>query len=83
MTVLALMNIWLYGLGGQEDILIGTPVSNRNHTTETEKLIGLFLNTLVLRNQVAPDPVFPCLPRRRPSQCLGSVRASGGSRSTG
>ena len=36
---------------GQPDIALGTPVANRNRT-ETEPLIGLFVNTLALRNTV-------------------------------
>ncbi len=34
--------------GGQEDVLIGTPIANRQRP-ELESLIGLFVNTLVLR----------------------------------
>lgn len=51
MTLVALMNVWLFHYSGQSDILIGTPVSNRNRI-ETEALIGIFLNTLVLRSHV-------------------------------
>jgi acyl carrier protein len=50
MTLLALMNVWLFRYSGQSDILIGTPVSNRTQL-ETEGLIGLFLNTVVFRTR--------------------------------
>ncbi|MEN8220081.1 MAG: amino acid adenylation domain-containing protein, partial [Pseudomonadota bacterium] len=48
MTLLGAFYILLYRYTGQDDICIGTPVANRNHT-ELEGLIGLFLNTVVLR----------------------------------
>ena len=50
MTLLALMNVWLFRYSGHSDILIGTPVSNRTQL-ETEGLIGLFLNTVVFRTR--------------------------------
>jgi len=40
---------------GQEDIAIGTPIAGRNRK-ETEGLIGLFLNTLVMRVDVGGNP---------------------------
>jgi len=42
---------------GQEDIVIGTPIANRNHR-EIEPLIGFFVNTLVLRNDLSGNPTF-------------------------
>lgn len=38
----------------ESDILVGTPIANRNRT-EVESLIGFFLNTLVLRFQIGPN----------------------------
>ncbi len=51
MTVLALFEVLLYRYSGQSDILVGTPIANRNRV-EVEKLIGFFVNTLVMRGQV-------------------------------
>ncbi|HKS30080.1 MAG TPA: condensation domain-containing protein [Pyrinomonadaceae bacterium] len=48
MTLLAAFNTLLYRYSGQEDISVGSPVANRTRV-ETEKLIGFFANTLVLR----------------------------------
>jgi hypothetical protein len=42
---------------GQEDVIIGTPVAGRSRP-ELEGLIGLFLNTLVLRMDVKDDLTF-------------------------
>ncbi|MGD2086832.1 MAG: amino acid adenylation domain-containing protein [Candidatus Aminicenantes bacterium] len=49
MVLLALFNVLLAKLSGQEDVLIGTPVAGRRHA-DLEKIIGMFVNTLVLRN---------------------------------
>ncbi|MDM9382031.1 amino acid adenylation domain-containing protein [Chlorogloeopsis sp. ULAP01] len=57
MTLLAAFKILLYRYTGQEDILVGSPVANRNHA-EIENLIGLFINTLVLRTDLAGNPTF-------------------------
>ncbi|MCP5045909.1 MAG: amino acid adenylation domain-containing protein, partial [bacterium] len=49
MVLLVLTNILLSKLSGQEDIVIGTPVAGRRHA-DLEKIIGMFVNTLALRN---------------------------------
>src|SRR5207248_3113530 len=48
MTLLAAYACLLHRYTNQEDILVGTPIANRNRS-ETESLIGFFINTLVLR----------------------------------
>ncbi|AOX00349.1 hypothetical protein BJP34_13585 [Moorena producens PAL-8-15-08-1] len=50
MTLLAAWSSLLYRYSGQSDILVGTPIANRNRR-EIEPLIGFFVNTLVLRTQ--------------------------------
>ncbi|SHN37815.1 non-ribosomal peptide synthetase [Mucilaginibacter sp. OK098] len=49
MTLLSVLNVLLGKLSNQEDITIGTPVAGRYHA-ELEGIIGLFVNTLALRN---------------------------------
>ena len=49
MTVLSLFNILLWKLSGQEDITIGTVVAGRDYFG-LENVIGMFANTLPLRN---------------------------------
>jgi len=46
----------------QSDIVIGSPFANRE--VEVEELIGLFLNTLVLRTDLSGDPTFREVLRR-------------------
>src|SRR5207247_5183756 len=57
MTLVAVFTILLSRLSGQEDILVGSPIANRN-SKETEGLIGLFLNNLVLRTRISQDCRF-------------------------
>ncbi|MCP5050062.1 MAG: hypothetical protein GY940_23050, partial [bacterium] len=49
MVLLSLTIVLLAKLSGQEDIIIGTPVAGRRHA-DLEKIIGMFVNTLALRN---------------------------------
>jgi amino acid adenylation domain-containing protein len=57
MTLLGAFKILLYSYKGQEDILVGSPIANRNQS-ETEGLIGFFVNTLVLRTDLSGNPSF-------------------------
>jgi hypothetical protein len=57
MTLLAAFKILLFRYTGQEEILVGTPIANRNHI-ETEGLMGFFLNTLVLRTNISGNQSF-------------------------
>ncbi|MUG96484.1 amino acid adenylation domain-containing protein [Scytonema sp. UIC 10036] len=57
MCLLAAFNILLYRYTDQEDILIGSPIANRNRA-ELEGMLGLFVNTLVLRNNLSGNPSF-------------------------
>ncbi|MBR8839548.1 MAG: amino acid adenylation domain-containing protein [Stigonema ocellatum SAG 48.90 = DSM 106950] len=57
MTLLTAFNILLYHYTEQEDILIGSPIANRNRA-ELEGMLGLFVNTLVLRNNLSGNPSF-------------------------
>ncbi|MEQ8973600.1 MAG: condensation domain-containing protein, partial [Coleofasciculus sp. C1-SOL-03] len=57
MTLLAAFKLLLYRYSGQEDIIIGSPIANRNRA-EIEGLIGCFVNTLVLRTDFAGNPTF-------------------------
>ncbi len=57
MTLLAGYQLLLRRYTGQEDILVGTPIANR-HRPEVEGLIGLFVNTLVIRTRLRPQATF-------------------------
>ncbi|MEM7586325.1 MAG: amino acid adenylation domain-containing protein, partial [Acidobacteriota bacterium] len=55
MIWLAAINVLLYRDTGRSDILIGAPLTNRQQL-ETEGLVGLFLNLLVLRADLSAAP---------------------------
>ena len=57
MTLLAAFATLLARYSGQEDIVIGSPIANRNRS-EIESLIGFFVNTLVLRTNLQGNPNF-------------------------
>ncbi|HEX5884419.1 MAG TPA: amino acid adenylation domain-containing protein [Pyrinomonadaceae bacterium] len=57
MTLMAAFNVLLWRYTQQEEILVGTPIANRNRA-ETESLIGFFVNTLVLRSKLDPHISF-------------------------
>jgi len=58
MTLLAAFNVLLHRYSGQDDLVVGTPVANRDRP-EIENLIGFFINTLVLRlPQLRDNPTF-------------------------
>ncbi|MCP4218963.1 MAG: amino acid adenylation domain-containing protein, partial [bacterium] len=57
MMLLALFNILLSKLSGLEDIIVGTPIAGRRHA-DLQEIIGMFVNTLALRNSPAGDKTF-------------------------
>ena len=57
MTLLAAFQTLLHRYTGQDDIVVGTLIANRNRV-ELEGLIGFFVNTLVLRTNLSGDPSF-------------------------
>jgi non-ribosomal peptide synthetase component F/acyl carrier protein len=57
MTLLAAFSVLLCRYAGQDEILMGTPVANRD-LPELESIIGFFANTLVLRVALHGDPTF-------------------------
>ncbi len=63
MVLLAAFETLLYRYTGQDDILIGSPIAGRTQP-ETKELIGLFINTIVLRADLSNNPTFRELVRR-------------------
>lgn len=55
MTLVAAFKMLLYGYTGQEDLRVATLIANRNRR-ETEEVIGLFLNMVILRTDLRGDP---------------------------
>ncbi|OUL18939.1 AMP-dependent synthetase [Nostoc sp. T09] len=57
MTLIAVFKSLLYCYTKQQDILVGSPIIGRTRT-ETQDLIGFFINTLVLRTDLSGNPSF-------------------------
>ncbi|QGQ96125.1 amino acid adenylation domain-containing protein [Paenibacillus psychroresistens] len=57
MVLLAAYNVLLYKYTGQEDIVVGSPIAGRNHA-DIESMVGLFVNTLAMRNFPSQDKTF-------------------------
>lgn len=63
MTLMSALKVLLYRYTRQDDMVVGTPVANRDQTG-LEPLIGLFLNTVVLRTDLSGMPSFRTLLHR-------------------
>ncbi|HEX5082873.1 MAG TPA: condensation domain-containing protein, partial [Blastocatellia bacterium] len=57
MTLLAAFKTLLYRHTGEKDIVIGSPIANRNRA-ELDGLIGFFVNALALRTDMSGNPTF-------------------------
>jgi len=57
MTLLAAFFVLISRYSGQSDVLVGSPIANRN-SSAIEKLMGFFANTLALRGDMSGNPSF-------------------------
>ncbi|HEY0543784.1 MAG TPA: condensation domain-containing protein, partial [Pyrinomonadaceae bacterium] len=71
MLMLTAFQTLLYRYTSQTDIVVGTPIAGRNRS-ETEALIGFFINTLVLRTDLSGNPGFRELLGRVQEVALGA-----------
>jgi len=71
MALLAAFTLVLARWSGQDDVVVGTPVAGRTRR-ETEGLVGLFVNTLPIRTELAGDPSFRALLGRVREATLGA-----------
>jgi amino acid adenylation domain-containing protein len=71
MVLLAAFKALLLRCSGQADVVVGSPIAGRKRR-ETEGLIGLFADTLVLRTDLSGDPKFRELLRRVKEVALGA-----------
>jgi hypothetical protein len=65
MTLLAAWQVLLSRYAGQEDVVVGADIANRNRP-EVEGLVGFFVNQLVMRTNLSGNPTFV--------EALGRVR---------
>ncbi|HEX6502559.1 MAG TPA: condensation domain-containing protein [Terriglobales bacterium] len=71
MVLLAAFNAFLFSYTSQEDISVGSPFAGRRK--ETDAIIGMFINTLVLRTKISVDLSFAELVRRVRETTLGAI----------
>jgi amino acid adenylation domain-containing protein len=69
MSLLATWQLLLQRYSGQEDLAVGTP-TGRRYRPETEGLIGLFINNLVLRARFKDGISFEELTRQVRQTCI-------------
>jgi len=62
MVLLSAYNTLLYRYTGQEDIIVGSPIAGRSHA-DLENIIGMFVNTIAMRNNPVGDKTFKKLLR--------------------
>ncbi|UCH95825.1 MAG: SDR family NAD(P)-dependent oxidoreductase, partial [Candidatus Aminicenantes bacterium] len=55
--LLAVYNVFLFKISGLEDIVVGTVAAGRRHA-DLERVIGMFVNTLALRNHLNREKPF-------------------------
>jgi non-ribosomal peptide synthetase component F len=71
MTLLAGFGVLLSRYSGQEDVVVASPIANRDRI-ELEGVIGMFVNTLPLRMNLEGEPSFRQLLRRVREVSLGA-----------
>jgi hypothetical protein len=71
MTMLAVFATLLYRSSGEEDIVIGCPIANRDNL-ELQGLIGFFTNTIALRIRLGGNPSFREALKRTRAAALGA-----------
>jgi amino acid adenylation domain-containing protein/non-ribosomal peptide synthase protein (TIGR01720 family) len=71
MVLLAAFQVLLSRYSGQSEVVVGTPIANRNRV-ETEDLIGFFVNTLALRVKQDGNLTFQQLLKHVREVCLGA-----------
>ncbi|VBB05120.1 phosphopantetheine attachment site [Lucifera butyrica] len=71
MVLLAAYNVLLAKHSGQEELIVGTPIAGRPHA-DLENLIGVFVNTLALRNYPAGNKTFQAFLQEVKNQALAA-----------
>jgi amino acid adenylation domain-containing protein/non-ribosomal peptide synthase protein (TIGR01720 family) len=70
-ALLAVFKVMLVRMTGQEKLIVGSPIANRNQP-ETEALLGFFINQLALCSDLSGDPTFREVLRRVRETALGA-----------
>ncbi|WP_256756844.1 non-ribosomal peptide synthetase [Cohnella sp. WQ 127256] len=71
MAMLAVFNVFLSRYSGQDDIVVGTPVSGRSHA-DLHNAVGMFVNTLPIRNYPSAHKTFKSFAEELRENTLGA-----------
>jgi len=71
MVLLSTFNILLSKYSGQDDIIVGSPIAGRPHA-DLENIIGMFVNTLAMRNYPSGEKTFKEFLREVKENALGA-----------
>ncbi len=69
MVFLTFAMILLSKYSRQQEIIIGSPISSRKHK-DTEKILGMFVNTLAMKGQPAPNKSFETFLNEMKENCI-------------
>ncbi|MET1256786.1 amino acid adenylation domain-containing protein [Aliikangiella maris] len=69
--LMAIFKVLCFRYTRQQDICIGTPIANRQYA-ETEYLIGMFVNTLAIRDTITADMTFADVIQEVKRSCLSA-----------
>jgi amino acid adenylation domain-containing protein len=72
---LAVFKAVLHRYSGGDDMVVGWAVANRTRI-ELEEMIGLFVDTQVIRTDLSQDPAFRALLKRVRQSCMGAYEHS-------
>ncbi|MBD1945592.1 amino acid adenylation domain-containing protein [Coleofasciculus sp. FACHB-712] len=72
MTLLAAFQVLLHRYTGQEDILVGSPMTGRTQS-EFAPIVGYFMNLLVLRGNLSGNPPFQAFLSQVRQTALGAI----------
>lgn len=72
MGLLAVFQVLLHRYTGQDDILVGSPISARSRA-EFEEIVGCFFNTMILRADFSSDLTFAAFLARLREKVLGAL----------
>lgn len=73
MTLSALWKVLLHKHSGQQDLVIGTPISGRDHS-DLENQVGCFINTLAIRSELNPQSTFNEFLEQEKEQILNAFK---------
>lgn len=70
--LLTAVKVLMWRYTGEKDVALGIPIANRNRP-EIERLIGIFVNTIVMRTVLSEQESFRALLRRVKETVLGGI----------